>query len=785
MKSKILKYIDFETVNIMLQGFNKLTGFVTAIIDFEGNVLSQSGWRRICTEFHRKNRETAKNCRISDVELANQIRTGQKFNFYQCMNGLIDVAVPIVINGEHIANLFTGQFFFEQMDISFFKKQAKEYGFDEKSYFEALAEVPIFSKEKAEEVMDLLLNITQIIIKMTHEKLYQIEINEELKRSIMERKMAEEQLVHSRDLMRYIIEHNRSAVAVHDRDLKYLYVSQRYLNDYKVKDKDIIGKHHYDIFPDLPQKWRDVHQKALQGEISSAAKDAYTKEDGTTDWTRWECRPWYEADGSIGGIIVYTEVITDRIQVENKLIESEVHYHTLIKTTQDGFWVVDINGKITDVNETYCQMTGYTKTELLGMKIADLEALETPEDTVAHIKLITENKSDIFETRHKKKDGSLLDMEVSATFVNSDAGVFAFCRDITERKKAENELFYLSYHDHLTGLYNRRFFEEELQRIDTQENLPISIIMIDINGLKLVNDSFGHDSGDELLKKAAITIKKACREEDIITRIGGDEFLVLLPKTNAYESVQIANHIKELASKEKVANIILSLSYGYDTKINDKQSIIEIMANAENHMYRHKLYERSSMRSKTIDLIMSTLFEKSNRELLHSQRVSALCKAIASSMNLDKDVVNQLGIAGLIHDIGKIGIDEKILNKIGMLTNDERKNIEKHPEIGWRVLSSTDEFSELGQFVLNHHEKWDGSGYPNGLKGIQIPIEARILVVADAYDAMTSERTYKKGMSKEEAVEELKKCSGTHFDPSIVDVFVNQVLIDNNNFEIE
>ncbi|MBV1756480.1 MAG: PAS domain S-box protein [Dethiosulfatibacter sp.] len=1030
MKSKVLYHIDFETVNILLEGFNKLTGFVTAIEDLEGNILSQSGWREICTEFHRKNPVTAANCKISDVELANKIRVGQKFYFYKCMNGLIDVVVPIVINGEHIANLYTGQFFFEEMDVAFFKNQAKKYGFDEKAYLEALAKVPVFSKEKAEEVMDLLLNITHVIIKMTQEKLHQIEMNEEIYKS-------KEQLVHSQDLMRYIIEHNRSAVAVHDRDLNYLYVSQRYLDDYKIKDKDIIGKHHYEVFPDLPQKWRDVHQKALKGEISSAAKDAYFREDGTMDWTRWECRPWYEADGTIGGIIIYTEVITESVQAERRLQESEAHYHTLIETTQDGFWVIDINGKITDVNEMYCQMTGYTKTELLGMKIAELEALETQQEIMARIKQITEKKSVIFETCHKRKDGSLFDIEISATFVDHDAGVFVFCRDITKRKKfefdlrqseekfqllfnkaplgyqsldfegrfievnqkwletlgyskeevvgkwfgdflcpehvegfrqrfpifksqgyihsefemlhkdgqrlfiafegkvgynadgefkqthcilqditarkqteeallkseerfriaqemspdgftilhplrneigeaidftwvyenqaiarinqtdveqvigkslldlfpdhvgtsifeaykhvantgesqiieeinvggvisrpmwlrlvvvsmgediailsqdvtkrkkTENELLHLSYHDHLTELYNRRFFEEELKRIDRQENLPISIIMCDINGLKMVNDSFGHNFGDELLKNAARTIRKACRDEDVIARIGGDEFVILLPNTTAGESVLIANHIKELASNEKVANIELSISYGYDTKTDDKKSMIETIANAENHMYRHKLHERSSMRSKTIDLIMNTLFEKSNRELLHSNRVSAICKAIATKMNLDKDVINQLGIAGLIHDIGKIGIDEKILNKDGMLTGDEKNAIEKHPEIGWRLLSSTDEFSELGQFVLTHHEKWDGSGYPNGLKGETIPLEARVIVIADAYDAMTNERTYRKEMSKEEAIKELKRCSGTHFDPNIVDVFVHQVLLDNNNF---
>ncbi|MFA6682015.1 MAG: HD-GYP domain-containing protein, partial [Sphaerochaeta sp.] len=331
-------------------------------------------------------------------------------------------------------------------------------------------------------------------------------------------------------------------------------------------------------------------------------------------------------------------------------------------------------------------------------------------------------------------------------------------------------------HDHLTGLHNRRYFEEVMKRLDTKDNLPLSIIMCDINGLKLVNDSFGHNAGDALLKAASKILKQACREKDIIARMGGDEFVIVLPRTSEDETEQIANRMKEFALKEKVANIELSISFGYETKTKDTQSIVEVIANAENHMYRHKVYERSSIRSKTIDLIMNTLFEKSNREAMHSSRVSNICQAIASKMNFNKDAVNQMRIAGLIHDIGKIGVDETILNKPGRLTSDERRDIERHPEIGWKILSSTTEFSELAKFVLNHHENWDGSGYPNGFKAEAIPLEARIISVADSYDAMTSKRSYRTGMSREAAIEELKRCSGTQFDPEIVDVFVNMVL---------
>lgn len=231
-----------------------------------------------------------------------------------------------------------------------------------------------------------------------------------------------------------------------------------------------------------------------------------------------------------------------------------------------------------------------------------------------------------------------------------------------------------------------------------------------------------------------------------------------------------------------MSNIELSISFGNDTKTTESQSIAELVVQAENHMYRHKLYERSSAKSKTIDLIMNTLFEKSSREAMHSKRVSQLCQSIATKMSLNKDAINHMRIAGLMHDIGKIGVDEKILNKPGRLTIEERVDIERHPEIGWKILSSTTEFSELAQFILSHHERWDGGGYPNGLKGEEIQIEARIIAVADAYDAMTSKRSYKEGMSKENAIIELKRCAGTQFDPEIVEVFINNVLLDPNDY---
>jgi diguanylate cyclase (GGDEF)-like protein/PAS domain S-box-containing protein/putative nucleotidyltransferase with HDIG domain len=594
------------------------------------------------------------------------------------------------------------------------------------------------------------------------------------------RKRAEQALIHSHDLMRYIIEHNRSAVAVHDRDLKYLYVSQSYLDEYEVKDKDIIGKHHYEVFPDLPQKWRDVHQRALLGEVVSEEKDAYPGEGGSLKWTRWECRPWYEYDGSIGGIIVYTEVITDHIRLLDDLKDKEQNLRLAQEIAHVGsFRYEPAYNKLALSAESF-NICGINKKDFSGETDEIIELIH-PDDRDHALEITREAMTNMkvmrSELRIIRPDGEerIVDFRVQKALSENDnyVSITGTIQDITERKNVEENLIYLNNHDFLTGLFNRRYFEDEIKRLDVKENLPLSIIMADTDGLKFINDSFGHDMGDELLIKSAEAIKQACRAKDLIVRYGGDEFIIVLPNTNSEDTLKIANSIKEKASKVKVANIELSISYGYDIKQSANESIMEILANAENHMYSQKLSERSSMRSKTTEIIMNALFEKSHRESQHSMRVSNLCESISVKMKLDKQEINKIRIAGLVHDIGKIGIDEKILNKNGKLDNNERVEIEKHAEAGWRILNSSNEFAELAQCVLHHHERWDGRGYPRKLKGENIPIEARVIAVADSYDAMTSERSYKTAMSHEDAIREILKCSGTQFDPAIVDVFVN------------
>lgn len=349
-------------------------------------------------------------------------------------------------------------------------------------------------------------------------------------------------------------------------------------------------------------------------------------------------------------------------------------------------------------------------------------------------------------------------------------------KNAIEFMKRNEQIRYLSYHDALTGLYNRRFYEEEFKKIDIEGNLPISIIIGDINGLKLVNDAFGHGQGDELLRISATAIQGICRKDDIVARWGGDEFIILLPKTTREKAEDIVRGIKDLYFPKQVNGINVSISFGWDTKETKDEDILKILKNAEDYMYRNKTLENESVRSHMINTIITTLHEKNPREEMHSKRVSVLCQAIGSAINLSGTELRKLKIGGLLHDIGKIAITEGILNKPGKLTPAEWKEIERHPEIGYRILSSSHEMLELAECTLAHHEKWDGTGYPKGLKGEMIPRLARIIKIADSYDAMTSERAYRKALEEEVVVDEIRKNAGTQFDPELAKVFVEKVL---------
>ena len=355
---------------------------------------------------------------------------------------------------------------------------------------------------------------------------------------------------------------------------------------------------------------------------------------------------------------------------------------------------------------------------------------------------------------------------------NQIIGATVFSYEITDRKKYEASILYLSYNDSLTGLYNRRFYSERLEELKDAKFNPVSIVLCDINGLKVMNDAFGHLAGDELLIEVSNLLKQVFSDKGSVCRIGGDEFVVLLPNTPLHSAQYYVEKVKRILEKKFLHGMSISVSFGVSCR-DTEDNLEEVIRIVEEQMYKNKLFEVTSHRSESIKTILNTLHEKNPREERHSKRVSEICMNIGRKLGMKSEDLQLLKAISNLHDIGKIAIDEAILNKPGKLTDAEWEIIKRHPEIGYRIISTSPEYAEIAYDILSHHEKWDGTGYPRNISGENIPIRARIITIADAYDAMISERPYRKPLTHEEAISEIKKYTGTQFDPRLVEVFLS------------
>ncbi|RQD68275.1 MAG: diguanylate cyclase [Tindallia sp. MSAO_Bac2] len=276
-----------------------------------------------------------------------------------------------------------------------------------------------------------------------------------------------------------------------------------------------------------------------------------------------------------------------------------------------------------------------------------------------------------------------------------------------------------------------------------------------------------------MLKSVAAVLKKLCRKEEVIARWGGDEFVILLPQTGAKEAEAICRRVKSSCQEVYVEDVPVSLSLGYACKGSMDKDLSKKIREAENYMYKQKLIESRSSKSGVLDTLLKSLGEKSQETEMHIRRMQKVSRQIAEKMDLSDTELGRLELLVRLHDIGKINISGDILSKEGSLTKEEWEIIKEHPEIGYRIARATEEFSHVAEDILAHHERWDGSGYPRGLKREKISLLARIVAIVDAYDVMSKGRPYKEPMSQEEIVAELKRCAGTQFDPELVEIFLS------------
>lgn len=467
-------------------------------------------------------------------------------------------------------------------------------------------------------------------------------------------------------------------------------------------------------------------------------------------------------------------------QRNHELSQELSFYHSIVEEQSDPICRYGVDARIVYANRAFCEAFGLDDQQLHRMSFFQLVADTNRRLIGRHWSEYSRQKpQSAFELRMKRPDGgtSWFRWTERALFDdnNSIVGFQSIGRDIDDRKRAEDAIDYLKNHDPLTGCFNRAYLNGELKNLDVPSCLPISVIVCNINGLKLVNDTFGYLAGDRLLINTAGILKSNCRTEGLIVRFGGDQFVVLLRNTSAKQAAQICDDIQRACLMFPAEPVQPCLALGTATKDYSRKHIDEVLSEAEDVMFRAKLLESRSTRNALLSSLETTLHEKTTETREHAERLQYMSLQFGKVLGLAGDAMDRLALLAKLHDIGKIAIPEAILNKPGPLNDLEWDIIKKHPEIGFRIAQSSRELAVLAEEVLAHHERWDGAGYPKGLAGERIPLLARIISIIDAFDVMTHDRAYRTAVSRAEALEELRRCAGTQFDPRLVKVFTRMM----------
>ncbi len=471
-----------------------------------------------------------------------------------------------------------------------------------------------------------------------------------------------------------------------------------------------------------------------------------------------------------------------RKRSEIALREAKDYFELVFNTSPDAAYVARLdNGTILNVNDGFTNLFGYTKEATIDRERLEYSLFQTESDRDAiRIALLENGFVDAREVRLVRNDGSSFIGLLSAKLIHLEgiAHISTNVHDITERIKMEDNLYYLSRYDVLTGLINRLYFEQKLASLDRIDMLPLSIIVGDINGLKLINDAFGYERGDRMIVETAKAMQSCCRESDLLARTGGDEFVIALPKTDSVAALAVLESIQAVCQKinDSKDAFRASVALGAGTKTSIDQSIASTQKIAEKYMYQRKVLESKSMHSAVLSSIKATLFEKNEETEEHCERLIHLSAMIGRRLHLSQKEMDELELLSTLHDIGKIGIPEQILSKPGKLTEEEWIEMKKHPQIGYRIANASLELAPIAEYILCHHERWDGNGYPQKLTGEKIPLLSRIIAIADSYDAMTQDRAYRKKMDACEAIQEIKANAGTQFDPKLAEIFLEELM---------
>lgn len=501
------------------------------------------------------------------------------------------------------------------------------------------------------------------------------------------------------------------------------------------------------------------------------------RKDGVPRLLECHCKS-LRCDGSVKGILIAARDITDVKEMEGILQKSAQEYQSLFEDSPVGMLKINSSGDIIDVNKEMLKLLGSPgKAKTMQINLLKHPGLQAAGISQQIKDVIREGKAVSFEGFYQSVWGKKgwFSCEIKPIF-DSEGKVVELimaCRDETKKKEAEDQIKRLTFRDPLTGLYNRTYFKEKLKEYDRSGTLPLSIIVGDVNGLKLVNDALGHQKGDAFLVEISRILKSSCRQQDLVARWGGDEFVILLPQTDSDAARSICSRIAEFCAKAEENPIRPSISLGFATKTEADEDIYHVFQQAEDSMYRTKVSESKRVQSQILSSLKRKLYDIDGQTYQERQRLVELTLRFGQNLGLSEKQLEDLSLLAEVYDIGKAVLLNDTL-PANESVRGRSETLRRHSEVGYHVACCLPQLSQIAEGILNQQEWWDGSGYPQGLRGEEIPLMSRIIAVVDSFYSIWQEIS-ENGGDKETALQMLMKLAGTKLDPNLVEVFADTV----------